>query len=312
MQPNSQDTITRGPIEANVVHSGYRHLKVGESTTDSASSALDDSADGGGQAGEAKTGEETRDGGGETGETRLDLNEEGGGTIGREQTEELGGVLTELLSLGGEVTNDRDGSDNLTDGAGDGGQVKALEERGDSLEDEGLASLADNGQGALDGRVDAVVTGSDALNVAEGRDDGANGGANLAEAKAGEETLNGVGELDESELAVLEGNGDGATGSTADLEASGGVGDLGDLANGVGDGAEADTAQDVLSIGVELDEEALALSGGDGQDLVDLAGDTGDTRVGDGGVDGGGQGDGSGGQESSGEGEVLHFEWIRE
>ena len=288
---------------------GYRHLKVGDSTTDGASGTGDDSADGGGQAGETQAGEETGDGGDETRQAGLNLDEQSGGAIGREETEELAGVLTELGSLAGEVTNSGDGSDNLANGALNGGEVKALEEGGNSLEDEVLASLADNGQGALDGGVDTVVTAGEALDRAEGGDHGTNGLASLTEAKAGEEALNGAGELDKSVLAVSEGNGDGAASGTADVQASGGVSDLGDLADRAGDGTEVDAVQETLGIAVELNEELLALSVGDGQNLVNLVGDTGQSRAGDRGVEGGGrQSNGDGGQDGSGEGEVLHFE----
>jgi hypothetical protein len=225
-------------------------------------------ANGAGQAGEAKQGEQA--GGG-----ALDLDEESGGAVLAEDTEELGGVSGDALGGSGETGDSGDLSDDGTDGALDVRQVEATEEAEDSrlnLNEDGVAAEVGDAHDVGESVTLHVASdaGSDTL---EGTNQGSNERANLGEAETGEETLNGGGELDKSDGALAGSDSQETTGGTVQVQGTDGRSNLDDLANGLGDTAQVETGQEASHGRLKLYEDQLGSLVSHGQDAVHLASD---------------------------------------
>ena len=242
----------------------------------------------------------------------LNLDEESGGAVLAEDAEELGGVSSDVLGGSGEARDSGNLGDDGADGALDVGQVKAAAEEakngGRNLDKEGVAAEVGDGHDVGE-RVALHVAsdaGSDTLESANQR---ANERANLRETKTGEETLNGGGELDESDGALGSGNGQETTGSTLQVQGADGRGNLDDLANGLGEAAEVQAGQEASDGRLKLDKDQLRSLVSDGQDAVDLAssdtsGQAGDLVSGNLSAAGAGANVGVGGGSSGGRGQA--------
>lgn len=298
--------INREPIEANDelpsrVTRRSDHLQ--DASGDNAGG--DNAADNVGQVLEAEHGEQT--GGG-----ALNLDEESGSAILAEDAEELGGVGSDVLGSSSEARDSGNLSDDSADGALDVGQVKAAaeeaEDGGRNLDEEGVA--AEVGDGHDVGERVALQVASDAgSDTLKSTNQGADERANLGETETGEETLNGGGELDESDGALASGNGHETTGSTVQVQGADGRGNLDDLANGLGEAAEVQAGQEASDGRLKLDKDQLGSLVSDGQDAVDLAssdtsGQAGDLVSGDLSAAGAGANVAVGGGSSGGRGQA--------
>lgn len=242
--------INREPIEANDelpsrVTRRSDHLQ--DTSGDNAGG--DNAANNVGQVLEAEHGEQAAGG-------ALNLDEESGGAILTEDAEELAGVGSDVLGSGGEARDSRNLSDDSADGALDVGQVKAAankaEYSGRNLDEEGVA--AEVGDGHDVGERVALQVASDAgSDNLESTNQGADQRANLGETETGEETLNGGGELDESDGALASGNGHETTGSTVQVQGADGGGNLDDLTNGLSEAAEVQASQETGDGRLKLD-----------------------------------------------------------
>jgi hypothetical protein len=295
--------INRGPIEANdQVPSRAGYLQSGD-----ALSGSDDGADSGGQVTEAKGGEKASDSGGETTSKGLDTDKQSRGAISAQNTEKLVGGEAKLGGLGGEVGNTGDGSNNGTDGTLDSGEVESVGEGGLSIDEDRLVVQAGDGQNVVELR--ALQVGDDTL---EGGDDSADNFADGREAKASQETLDSVVELNKDVFASAGDEGEASQAGSEALQLRQGASGLDDLANGAGSTAEVKASELVSEALLKLNQHVLAgLLVGDGQDTVDGLADGANSAAGGGTRDDAGRGrqsHGNGGQEGRESKGGLHFD----
>lgn len=209
----------------------------------------------------------------EAGDSALDLDEEDGGTVLAQDSEQLAGVSTDRGGLGDEVRAGGDLGNDGADGALQGGEVSEVQlgqeagESGLDVDEEAVAVQVGDAQ-VGDGVALQVAAGK----ALDGADETTDQGADLGETESGEETLNGGGELDESNLALLGGDGQVASAEAAGGQLADGGGNLSDLADGLGDGAQVKAGQLLGESRLELNQDVLGGLVGDGHNAVDLAG----------------------------------------
>ena len=185
------------------------------------------------------------------------------------------------------------GVDNSADGGANGGETEAGDEGNDGgreLDEQVLAVSADDVEEGLEGLGDVLEEVTDGGGLT---DDGANGAGNGVETKAGDESGNLGGELDEELLGVGTGDGQGV------LDLGGNV--LNDLTalevlaegsnngtDGGADGGETKTRDETSNGGGERDQESTDISTNDSDKVVDNGAETSDetTETGGGGNNG--------------------------
>lgn len=169
-------------------------------------STTEDGANGGLERGETQGAEEA------TG-SALELDEHGGGTVLAQDADQLSGVSSEGLSLGGQVSNGRNKSNNGANGALDGREVKTTEETEDvgaELDGEDVAVEV----GDLHNVVDDVALHDSRSETLESANEVTDKGTDLRETETGNQVLNSGGELDQGNGALGGGNGHEARAKT--------------------------------------------------------------------------------------------------